>query len=726
MSDVRDFCANKSGVNFSGPLSGNVFANYADADLQVRQSVLDTTASFAESDCLDYMLYILWQCPSSGGQAPGGTYTSDGLTWTITLRPSSKRNIDASTTTAIEVRQADVGPFLRCTAPGQTSHADIEDYVREFCSTHASNPFVYLTQDTHQHGSVGVYEWGCAFGKTVTFAEQTCIDNMLRILQNCPASGDLTPRGEYVTQSDCLSWVITAADNLLDPGAGDKIESAKLSKRSSVTCDSSTSSETYGILEDHAITFCEAFDGKPVAQTDAAVYLGTKYDYGYAVNHCPSNSANSTKQSVNQAICVDNMLAILDNCHGQDSTKAFGGTYTDEFYCIKYTIKIIPTINSRESNLISRRHPTSYAAHQFDAGDVVGGSLDRRNIPVCHHDKPCQSWNHVLYNVFTFCLEHEYEPIVDNVTYHTDNGTYGVATWGDTSPLLTIDSCYTGFMNIMAACGVPGQDVHGGGYISAQSNLIFEYDLDAQIKARRSDPERCDHGLAAPTTALTNIATTFCDKYASGTVSGEQVLSETFPLVGRMLATFKRSSSCTYTKHYDIPHDFCTSALNELLRQCSSGQSSTGGSVELGNCLSYEITIHDNIIDHPTAPQARQADQIKCGENPCVASSVAVQNATDSFCHTFNGWTLKRNNTISAQVTVSPVAEDGSCLKAGISITNSCFEFFTWYKPCEAGFDDIMDDCDNGNTETSGGTVTAGDNGCVKYKLEVYTAEDGC
>jgi len=158
-----------------------VWGKYLHADLEaISQSDSDDPRTFSESDCLNNMIYILWSCPSNHGQAPGGTFMSDsGFTWVINLNMLSKRAAERSPSASIVPARAGTDSILRCTPPGQTSFTDIENDVRDFCSSHAGDAFEYLTQMEYQHGSVGVYQYCGFLGIKETFTEQTCLDNML-------------------------------------------------------------------------------------------------------------------------------------------------------------------------------------------------------------------------------------------------------------------------------------------------------------------------------------------------------------------------------------------------------------------------------------------------------------------------------------------------------------------------------------------------------------------
>ncbi|KAK5110958.1 hypothetical protein LTR62_005496 [Meristemomyces frigidus] len=264
---------------------------------------------------------------------------------------------------------------------------------------------------------------------------------------------------------------------------------------------------------------------------------------------------------------------------------------------------------------------------------------------------------------------------------------------------------------------------------------------DAKV-APRVDVHTCGIGPVALLDDLDMATEFFCNKHASG--NAEELMSghvqfESFAFTSGIEATFERSSPSDISDYELNSNSLCVSGFGDIVQQCQKylgdiplqDLGSAGGSATVSGCVNYNIALSFAPPRNPKSTKhILQARQTETNTTTCSCTALAVsadniKQATDNFCQSTNGLTLKRNDTISEQILVRPIVEGGStCVKANATLTNGCFDFFTWYKPCEASFDAIAAKCDTG-TVGDGGTFVTGDDGCIQYILEMFeTAED--
>lgn len=268
-----------------------------------------------------------------------------------------------------------------------------------------------------------------------------------------------------------------------------------------------------------------------------------------------------------------------------------------------------------------------------------------------------------------------------------------------------------------------------------------------ELNVTNSDGICCSNqGAVKGVQGVITEALAFCDKH------GDQLIYPSNKPV--MAVTWTDMSNVTYSVQWPGPGSFyltstwCIAGFRNIVDQCSqympdgkftpSGTGPTNdpdllgsmviqidGPMSVTNITSQTETnaerrtqwSHGNMHMRDAEPEPTPSNSIFCNNTGIAVSSIELQNASISMCDQWRGLILPPGGSLSEQIPLAGGYE------ANLSLANVCGgQLFVNPPVCTAQFEDILDDCDNGNTESAGGCNVM--DSCNKYTINIIDPPD--
>lgn len=562
------------------------------------------------------------------------------------------------------------------------------------------------------------------------------------------------------------------------PGATFRAPTAEIEQTASDFCDAASQQHTYLYVGDTFAVVYAISKGFARFAIDVltAPPLSTEGDgclplFATIYNFCGPNGANETQTLGGSAIQVNALFTIVisaTNAGGPVSSHTQLSLPSATPAVVAASAASTSVTASAASTLVTAVQATTsslprvFITEEHDTaaeGKLAARPATRSNGNFqCDKSGPSAALSDIRTNVHSFCSNKNGVEVYQGYSQTNSDlpipgglqvsiGTHRPRnTDCATSVVIEDGACRWAFAHLLNGCTTGSGNVYGGSYVSPTGCETWSIDIaqaseskrDAlpapEIHAAAADASElgdrtkaaslqrrdvsCGSGQLASSTDLEAAVQTFCKKYSSQVLVPGNTQTDNIPLSQGGEATLLRTYRCSGFE--TIAYNECVVTFDDIITACqadgNAAESYGGSSVDDSDCTSYQLKTPN---PKNNGLMVRQGANVSSCLQGTPVSSVALQEATDFFCTWWNGFVIHPNNTLYQNFQLHPPLNVPSA-KANITIVNECDnDMSVVNSTCKASFDNIVDDCDNGNTESAGGSYLDETHGRAKYSLTV-------